>query len=443
MQRMNSLIPVAALVALPVMHSLAVAEPVPEPWNLKARKAFAAERFGIFLHWGLYSNYAQGEWYLQTHKLDEDAYARMMYGFCPSKFDAREWVRVFKNAGAKYVTITARHHEGFSLWPTKVDDGYNIANTPFKRDILGELAAACKEAGLQLNFYYSLLDWHRKDYPAGFVTSNVKVRDRKPDYASYKKFMMGQITELIDNYHPGYIWFDGEWDHHFRDDKGELGRTLDWGLDEIFDLIHSKHVLVANNSHQASRPKEDIQAFERDLPGENSAGYSESITVKTDRPLEQCDVLQNGIWGYRIGEGSFRTSEEVVAMVARAASKNANLLMNIGPDGSGQLPEQAVAVMAKVGAWFAKNGESIYGTVPGGVADGKDIVSTRKGGTFYLHFLNPEKKSITFKPQGTVTSVRNLATGKPVAFEVAADGALTVTVERAAGDGFDAVVEVK
>lgn len=414
-----------------------------EQWNVAARKAFAAERFGIFLHWGLYSNYAQGEWYLQTHKLDEDAYARMMYGFCPSKFDAREWVHVFKKAGAKYVTITARHHEGFSLWPTKVDDGYNIANTPFKRDILGELAAACKEAGLQLNFYYSLLDWHRKDYPAGFVTQNVKVRDRKPDYASYKRFMMGQITELIDRYRPGYIWFDGEWDHHFRNDKGELGRTLDWELDDIFALIHGKHVLVANNSHQASRPNEDIQAFERDLPGENSAGYSESITVMEDRPLEQCDVLQNGIWGYRIGEGSFRTPEEVVAMVARAASKNANLLMNIGPDGSGQLPEQAVAVMDRVGDWFARNGASIYGTTAGGVADGKDVVSTRKGETLYLHFLNPEKTSFTFRPARGITSARHLASGRPVAFEKDGTGAVTLTIARAADDAFDFVVEVK
>ena len=139
----------------------------PEQWNLDARAKFAEQRFGIFIHWGLYANYAQGEWYLQQSGLDESAYSRMMHGFCPSKFDAKEWVRVFKGAGAKYVTITSRHHDGFSLWPTKVDDGYNIALTPFKRDILGELAAACQEAGLQLNFYYSLMDWHRKDYPAG------------------------------------------------------------------------------------------------------------------------------------------------------------------------------------------------------------------------------------------------------------------------------------
>lgn len=190
--------------ALAGIVASAFAEYQPEEWNLKARKAFADQRFGVFIHWGLYANYAQGEWYLQQGKLDEKAYSRMMYGFCPSKFDAKEWVRVFKGAGAKYVTITSRHHDGFSLWPTKVDDGYNIALTPFKRDILGELAAACREAGLQINFYYSLMDWHRKDYPAGSVAKSV-LGNQKGDYASYKAFMMGQIAELIDSYRPGNI----------------------------------------------------------------------------------------------------------------------------------------------------------------------------------------------------------------------------------------------
>ena len=125
----------------------------PADWNLAAREKFADQRFGIFIHWGLYANYAQGEWYLQQGKLDRESYERMMFGFCPSKFDAAEWVRVFKDAGAKYVTITSRHHDGFSLWPTKADDGYNVMNTPFKRDILGELSKECDKAGLQLNFY--------------------------------------------------------------------------------------------------------------------------------------------------------------------------------------------------------------------------------------------------------------------------------------------------
>ena len=439
----------AVLMALALAGMSVTAETAyqPEKWNLDAREQFAAQRFGIFIHWGLYANYAQGEWYLQEGKLDEGAYSRMKDGFYPSKFDANEWIRVIKNSGAKYLTITSRHHDGFSLWPTKVDDGYNIMNTPFKRDILGELAKACHEEGIQLNFYYSLMDWHRSEYPPGRIASVVQLPNRKPNYASYKKFMMDQITELIDWYHPGNIWFDGEWEHAEHDDNGNLTRTLDWEFDDIFDLIHSKRTLVANNNHQAIRPKEDIQLFERDLPGENAeAQFSKHQPLTRDRPVEQCDVIQSNVWGYRIGETNFRTAPEVVALIARAASKDSNLLMNIGPDGSGQFPARAIEVLKSVGTWFALNGESIYGTRAGGVKLGKDIVSTRKGETLYLHFLAPQKvKQITFAMNEKPTQVTALATGEkvPFTYEAKGKGELTITIAPAASQEFDYVVEVK
>ena len=422
------------------------AEYAPESWNLEARQKFAAQRFGIFIHWGLYANYAQGEWYLNyggihDRNILEKPYARMMDGFYPSKFDAKEWVRLFKRAGAQYVTITSRHHDGFSLWPTKVDDGYNIALTPFKRDILGELAEACKEEGLQLNFYYSLMDWHRKDYPAGDCAQKV-LGKQKGDYRSYKKFMMDQITELIDTYRPGNIWFDGEWEHARRQDDGTYLRTLDWEFDDIYDLIHSKKVLVANNNHQPIRPKEDIQLFERDLPGENGTGFSKGQTVVRDRPIEQCDVIQKNVWGYKIDERDFRSAEDVVAMVVRAAAKNSNLLMNIGPDGSGRLPEKAVEVMEKVGAWFEKNGESIYGTVAGGVACGKSVLSTRKDNVLYLHFLEPGADKFAFKLDGEVANAKCLACGTDVPVERTASGDAVVTIKRPKDYGFDIVVKL-
>ena len=363
---------------------LASADYAPASWNLAARERFAAQRFGIFIHWGIYANYAQGEWYQQKIGIDTETYGRMKDGFFPSKFDAKEWVRVFKDAGAKYVTITSRHHDGFSLWPTKADDGYNIAHTPFQRDILGELAKACDEAGLQLNFYYSLMDWHRKDYPAGSAAKKV-FGDQKGDYESYKKFMLAQIEELINGYRPGVIWFDGEWEHAKRQKDGTWNRTLDWDFDTIYDFIHAKHVLVANNNHQPIRQKEDIQLFERDLPGEG-AMFSKNQPLAHDRPVEQCDVIQKGVWGYRINEHTFRTAEEVCAMICRCAAKDANLLMNIGPDGSGRFPDRAIAVMAEVGKWMRANGEAIYATRGLGLiknADGSETGKTRKGERIY------------------------------------------------------------
>ena len=383
MKRMKRTLVALSAAALAIV-SLA-ADYAPEKWNLEAREKFAAQRFGIFIHWGIYANYAQGEWYQQNIGMDTETYGRMKDGFYPSKFDAKEWVRVFKDAGAKYVTITSRHHDGFSLWPTKVDDGFNIANTPFKRDILGELSKACDEAVLQLNFYYSLMDWHRKDYPAG--TAAVKcLGQQKGDYESYKKFTLAQIGELIDSYHPGNIWFDGEWDNPAKVVDGKLVPTLDWDFDAIYDLIHSKKTLVANNNHQIIRPKEDIQLFERDLPGEG-AMFSKNQPLIRDRPVEQCDVIQHDVWGYKIKERRFRTPEEVCAMICRCAAKDTNLLMNIGPDGSGRLPARAVEVMAEVGKWMRENGDAIYGTRGIGLvknADGSETAKTRKGDTVYV-----------------------------------------------------------
>ena len=375
-----------AFVALAFASMASVAGYAPEKWNLEARERFAAQRFGIFIHFGIYANYAQGEWYQQQIGIDTETYGRMKDGFCPSRFDAKEWVRVFRDAGAKYVTITSRHHDGFSLWPTKADDGYNVANTPFRRDILGELSKACDEAGLQLNFYYSLMDWHRGDYPAGSAAKKV-FGEQKGDYGSYKKFMLAQIGELIDRYHPGNIWFDGEWEHAKHQADGTWIRTLDWDFDSLYDLIHSKHVLVANNNHQPIRDKEDIQLFERDLPGDNSdAGFSRNQPVARDRPIEQCDVIQKGVWGYKINERTFRTPEDVCAMICRCAAKDSNLLMNIGPDGSGRLPARAVEVMAEVGKWMRANGDAIYGTRGLGLAkneDGSETGRTRKGDKVY------------------------------------------------------------
>ena len=371
----------AAVAALSV--AVNAAEYKPEAWNLAARERFAEHRYGVFIVWGIYANYAQGEWYLHHGRLDRDAYERMVHGFYPSKYDAREWARIVRKSGAKYITITARHHDGFALWPSKVDD-YNISATPFKRDIIGELAEACKAEGVELSLYYSLLDWHRADYTPGraWLRDDEWRAKQKPDYSSYKRYMMGQIMELLDN----------------------RGGTFDWEFDDIFDLIHSRKALVANNNHRAPRPKEDIQLFERDLPGEGTL-FSKDQPLLDDRPVEQCDVIQAGVWGYKIGEKRFLTAEESVALIVRAAAKGSNLLLNIGPDGSGQIPAKAVEVFEGIGKWFEKNGDSIYGTKAGGVSMGQKVVSTRKGDMLYIHFLDPSVKEFSFLLDGKKITV--------------------------------------
>ena len=202
-------------------------------------------------------------------------------------------------------------------------------------------------------------------------------------------------------------------------------------------------MLVANNNHQPIREKEDIQLFERDLPGDNSgAGFSKNQPVANDRPIEQCDVIQNGVWGYRIGERNFRTAPEVVAMVARAAAKNSNLLMNIGPDGSGQLPARAVKVLKEIGPWFARNGEAIYATRGCAIGQGKDVVATRAGDVLYLHFLKPGVDAFAFKTDLDFARGTQLEDGQSATLEKTADGQLKVMVKRPADYAFDLVVKL-
>ena len=241
----------------------------PTEENLKAREAFESDRFGIFIHWGIYSMLGQGEWVMQVRDLNYLEYAHLADGFYPSKFDARQWVRAFKAAGARYLTITTRHHDGFSMFGTEASP-YNVVDaTPFGRDVIGEIAQACQEEGLKLHFYYSHLDWGRTDfYPRG-RTGNGTGRPDSGDWNSYLRFMDTQLTELLTKYGPvGAIWFDGVWD---KDEQPYEDQPALWNLYPQYELIHTLQpgCLIGNNHHQKPYEGEDIQIFERDIPGQN------------------------------------------------------------------------------------------------------------------------------------------------------------------------------
>ena len=263
----------------------------PAEENLKARQEFQDNKFGIFLHWGLYAMLATGEWTMTNNNLNYKEYAKLAGGFYPSKFNADKWVEAIKASGAKYICFTSRHHEGFSMFDTKYSD-YNVVKaTPFKRDIVKELAAACAKQGIKLHFYYSHLDWAREDYPWGRTGQGTGRSNSKGDWKSYYQFMNNQLTELLTNYGPiGAIWFDGWWDQP---------KSFNWELPEQYALIHKLQpgCLVGNNHHQTPFDGEDIQIFERDLPGENASGLSGQEVSRL--PLETCETM-NGMWGYKL-----------------------------------------------------------------------------------------------------------------------------------------------
>ena len=359
----------------------------PTEANLKARSEFQDNKFGIFLHWGLYAMLATGEWTMTNNNLNYKEYAKLAGGFYPSKFDADKWVAAIKASGAKYICFTTRHHEGFSMFDTKYSDYTIVKATPVKRDVVKELADACAKHGIKLHFYYSHIDWYREDAPQGRTGRRTGRPNPKGDWKSYYQFMNNQLTELLTNYGPiGAIWFDGWWDQDINPD-------FDWELPEQYALIHRLQpaCLVGNNHHQTPFAGEDIQIFERDLPGENTAGLSgQSVS---HLPLETCETM-NGMWGYKITDQNYKSTKTLIHYLVKAAGKDANLLMNIGPQPDGELPEVAVQRLKEVGEWMSKYGETIYGTRGGLVAPHDWGVTTQKGNKLYVHILNLQDKAL-------------------------------------------------
>ena len=368
---------------------------VPTSENLKARQEFADSKLGIFIHWGIYSMFAQGEWYMNNN-IDRKEYAKVASAFYPIGFDAKEWVSAIKEAGAKYICFTSRHHDGFSMWDTEQSD-YNIVDaTPFGRDVIKELADECHRQGIKLHFYYSHIDWTRDDYPAGRTGRGTGKDPNKEDWPAYYAFMNRQLTELLTNYGEiGAIWFDGWWDH----DCDSI--PFDWQLKEQYEMIHRLQpaCLVGNNHHQTPIEGEDIQIFERDLPGENTAGLSGQEISKL--PLETC-LTMNGMWGYKIADQNYKSTETLIRYIVSASGKGANLLLNVGPQPNGKIPATALERLKEIGEWTSRYGETIYGTTAGDIPTQEWGVTTRKGNRLFVHIFNHHAKELHLPLQSKV-----------------------------------------
>ena len=385
------------------------AEYIPTPENMESRSRFASDRFGIFIHWGIYSMFAQGEWYLNNGKFTAEEYAKAASGFYPANFNAEEWVSAIKDSGARYITFTTRHHDGFSMFDTEQSD-YNIVDaSPFKRDILKELADACHNQDVNLHLYYSHIDWTRDDYPAGRTGRYTGKDSLKADWPHYYDFMNAQLTELLSNYGPiRAVWFDGWWDH----DEDTV--PFNWELDRQYDLVHRLQpaCLVGNNHHQVPFAGEDIQIFERDVPGENEAGLSgQDISAL---PLETCQTM-NGMWGYKIIDQNYKPTSEIIKLLVRTAGKGANLLLNIGPQPNGELPEAALVRLKEIGEWMRVYGETIYGTGGAPFEEQEWGTATTKDGKTYVHVISAATTDIEVPMDGKkIKKAKAFATGKEV-----------------------------
>ncbi|MBO7220116.1 MAG: alpha-L-fucosidase [Alistipes sp.] len=423
---------IAALAALICISATAQTSYQPSAENLKARQEFADSKFGIFLHWGLYSIFAQGEWYMSKGELSHQEYKKAADAFYPHRFNAKEWVKAVKDSGAKYICFTARHHDGFSLWDTKYSD-YNIVDaTPYGKDVLKELSRECHRQGIKLHIYYSHADWTRSDYWPSKSSNKVTGKDHfEGGYENYFKFMNNQLAELLTNYKVNALWFDGMWDR----------RSVNWRIKEQYEWIHSiQHsCLIGNNHHLPAIEGEDFQIFERDLPGENLAGYSKGQTVSGKLPLETCQTM-NGMWGYKVADQEYKSTEYLVRYLLSIACKGANLLLNIGPQPNGELPAEALDRLKDMGEWLRKYGDTVYGTTAGDIQKQDWGVTTRKGNRLFVHIFDLKGKELHLPLSCKVKKAFTFDDKKAVEFTTTNDG-VTLKFDTVPS-GIDYIVEL-
>jgi alpha-L-fucosidase len=376
----------------------------PTPENLEARKWFQDAKFGLFVHWGVYSVLGDGEWVMNNRKMPISDYEKLPAQFNPTEFDPAEWVALAKAAGMKYITITSKHHDGFAMFDSKISDWNIVERTPYRKDVLKMLADECHKQGIKLFFYYSQLDWHHPDYFPRGRTGTTAGRPENGEWFKYIDYMDGQLKELLTNYGPiGGIWFDGMWD----------SPKAEWRIEQTYKLIHSLQpaAMVGSNHHLKPFPGEDFQMFEKDLPGQKTAGFNAESEIG-DLPLETCETI-NGAWGYNANDKRFKSAKDLIHYLVKAAGYNANFLLNVGPMPNGKIQPEFVERLKQVGGWLEKNGETIYGTRGGPLTPRPWGVTTRKGNKVYLHILNwqdpvlampkmPKKvKSATFFKDGS------------------------------------------
>jgi alpha-L-fucosidase len=352
-------------------------------------------RFGMFIHWGVYSVPAGffqgkpvpgiGEWIEASGAIPPEEYAKFPPRFNPVKYDAKQWVRIMKDAGVKYVVITSKHHDGFAMFDSKLTDWDIVDATPYKRDVLRDLSRECKKAGIKFCTYHSILDWHHpaqqpnpqaKDFHAS-LANNMMKPGRKQEYLTYLK---GQLKEILDNYDPEVLWFDGEWVSWWTEDDAK----------DLYNYLRSlKPSLIINN--RIGKGRKGMEGLNKGEGYAGDFGTPEQQIPPSGLPgvdWESC-MTMNDTWGYKSNDHNWKSSTTLIRNLCDIASKGGNFLLNIGPTSEGEIPPASVERLADIGKWTRVNGDAIYGThaspyrekLPWG------RVTSRKG-KLYLHVFD-------------------------------------------------------
>lgn len=414
-----------------VLNAAAQNTYTPSPENLKAREWFQDAKFGMFIHWGVYSILGDGEWVMNNQRIDKQTYQKLPAFFNPISYDPAEWVALAKAAGMKYITLTSKHHDGFAMWDSKLTDWDIVDRTPYGKDIIKMLADECKKQGIKLFFYHSQLDWYQEDYYPRGNTGSTAGRPEKGDWYKYLDYMDGQLTELLTNYGEiGGIWFDGFWDK----------KDADWRLDKTYGLIHKLQpaCLVGSNHHLATFPGEDFQMFEKDLPGQKTTGFNPDQKMG-ELPYETCETMNNS-WGFNLQDKNYKSTKNLIQYLVKAAGLNSNFLLNVGPMPDGRIQPEFIKTLGEIGKWMEKNGETIYGTRGGPVSPRAWGVTTQKGNKVFVHVLNPEDNNLLIPDFGAkVKKITFFGSGEKLKYRQDAFG-IAISVPEGAFDEIDTIL---
>lgn len=378
---------------------------------------FSEARFGMFIHWGLYAIPARGEWVRSVEKISNEDYQKYFDEFNPAAYDPRSWAKAAKKAGMKYAVLTAKHHDGFCLFDSKLTE-YKSTNTRCGRDLVREFLEAFRAEGLKVGLYYSLLDWHHEDYPAFGdpfhpMREKEEYKDRKRDFSRYVNYLHGQVKELLTGYgHIDIMWYDFSYDNM----TGEIWRAAD-----LVNMVRQlqPHILIDNRLDGSQSIKTgNPLIYSGDFASPEQLIPANGVTDDGGNPVpwEACITLNNN-WGYHSGDKNYKSPKLIIRKLVECVSKNGNMLLNVGPDAKGQIPAESLAVLDQVGSWMQQNGSSIYacGKAQLPKPDWGRFTQNVTNGKIYAHVFEQSIGAVCLENfAGKVGSIRLLKDGSEI-----------------------------
>lgn len=382
-------------------------------------KWYCDARFGMFIHWGLYSIPARGEWVRSTERMPKEEYDQFFDEFTTENYDPKEWARLAKKAGMKYAVLTAKHHDGFCLYDTALTD-FKSTNAPCKRDLVREFLDAFRAEGIRVGLYFSIIDWRHPDFPHYGdkfhpMRDNEEFKGKEHDFDRYLTYMHGQVKELLTNYgHLDLMWFDFSY--------GPMNCEK-WKASELIEMVRSiqPHIVIDNRLEGSAENAGSIRtlnptAYSGDFASPEQMVPPEGIRDEGGNPIpwEACITLNNN-WGYAAHDYHYKSAKMVIHMLVECVSKNGNLILNVGPNAKGEIPKESVEILEEVGAWMHQNGRSIYGCGLSEFPKPEWGRFTQNGKKLYAHVMEEQAGAICLeKMAGMVDHMRLLKDGSEV-----------------------------